>query len=260
MTISWDRSLTLAKQQTGLSALKEVANWFSYTKDRCDTNELKAEARKLIAKTLRNEYGDFENWNGEWFYLPLPSVKYVNRGFPFIEFNVDLYIAASVHVCVPYCNEQQAEFAKPFKKGIEKLRIPVMFLDAIARGDLRRLSEFKVVERDCHYITLDIPGFGETRLKDSLIPCWRNFFKGRRVGKALSQAGLLPQDAGGIIDACLERSASVPQLASGGYEDLVNGLLDLGWNKPDAKERAKYLMEKYPNATLEERIRYALSS
>jgi hypothetical protein len=260
MTISWDRSLTLARQQTGVSELKEVANWFSYAKDSCDTNELKAQARKLIAKTLRDEYEDFENWYGEWFYVPLPSLKYVNRGFPFIEFNVDLYIAASVHVCVDYCNEQQAEFVKPLKKGIEKLRIPVMFLDAIAKGDLRRLSQFKVAERDCHYITLDIPGFGETRLRDSLIPCWRNFFKGKRVGQVLSQAGLLTQDAGGIIDACLERSTGVPQLPSGGYEDLVDGLFSLGWNKTQAQERAKYVMEKYPSASLEERIKYALSS
>jgi len=31
-------------------------------------------------------------------------------------------------------------------------------------------------------------------------------------------------------------------------------------DKPQAEERAKYLIKKYPNASLEERIKYALSS
>ena len=258
--ISQNRSVALAKRQVSPNLAQEVVNWFGYAVSLCDPNELKAQARKLIAKVLRDEYGSFEDWYGKWSYLALPFLKYVNRGFPFIEFRVDLYVAASVHVRFDDYNEQQAEFAKPLKNEIQKFKVPVTFLHAVAEGDLRRLSQFEVVERDRDYITLDIPGFGETRLRDGLIPCWRSFFRGKRIGQALSQAGLLPQDAGGIIDACLERSASVPQLASGGYEDLVNGLLDLGWNKPDAKERAKYLMEKYPNATLEERIRYALSS
>jgi len=94
--------------------------------------------------------------------VPLPFLKYVNRDFPFIELKVDLYLVAYVHVRFDYSDEQQAEFVKPLKKEIERLRIPVMFLDAIAKGDLRRLSQFKVVERDRDSITLDIPGFGHS--------------------------------------------------------------------------------------------------
>lgn len=260
MSVPVDKSLALARKQIGLSAANEVVSWFSYAFGLTDPNELKALARKLIAKVLKDEYGSFEDWYGKWSYLALPCLKYVNRGFPFIEFRVDLYIAATVHVRFDNYNEQQAEFVKPIKNEIQKFKVPISFLHALAEGDLRRLNQFKVVERGRDYITLDIPGFGEARLKDSLIPCWRSFFKGKRVGQALFQAGLLPQDAGGIIDACIESSAEVPQLSSGSYEEIVDALRNLGWNKTQAEERTKYVMGKYPNASLEERIRYALSS
>ena len=259
MTVPLDKSLALARKRIGLSVANEVVSWFSYTFGLTDPNELKAQARKLIANVLKDEYGSFEDWYGKWSYLALPFLKYVNRGFPFIEFRVDLYIAATVHVRFDNYNEQQAEFVKPIKNEIVKFKVPVTFLHALAEGDLRRLSQFRVVERDRDYITLDIPGFGEARLKDSLIPCWRSFFKGKRVGEALSQAGLLPHDAGDIIDACLECPAGVPQLQSGGYEDLVNRLFSVGWSKTQAEERAKYVIEKYPDASLEEKIKYALS-
>ena len=259
MSVPVDKSLALVRKQIGLSAANEVVSWFSYAFGLTDPNELKALARKLIAKVLKEEYGNFDDWSAKWHYLPLPFLKYVNRGFPFIEFRVDLYIAASVHVRLDDDNDQQAQFAKPLKNEIQKFKVPITFLHALAEGDLRRLNQFKVVERERDYITLDIPGFGEVRLKDSLISCWRNFFKGKRVGQALSQAGLLPQDAGGIIDACLECPAGVPQLHSGGYEDLVNRLFSVGWSKTQAEERAKYVMGKYPDASLEEKIKYALS-
>ena len=259
MSVPVEKSLALARKQIGLSAANEVVSWFSYVFGLTDPNELKALARKLIVKVLKEEYGNFDDWSAEWHYLPLPFLKYVNRGFPFIEFKVDLYIAASVHVHLDD-NDQQAQFAKPLKNEIQKFKVPITFLHALAEGDLRRLNQFKVVERDRDYITLDIPRFGEVRLKDSLISCWRSFFKGKRVGQALSQAGLLPQDAGGVIDACIESAAEVPQLSSGSYEEIVDALRNLGWNKTQAEERTKYVMGKYPNASLEEKIKYALSS
>jgi len=262
MTISWNKSLALARRQTGIGVIQEVVDWFSYTKDSYDANELKAHARKLIAKTLKDEYGDLEHWSGEWFYVPLPFLKYVNRGFPFIEFRVDLYIIASVCASFDYgyyTAEQHAEFTKPLKRELEKLRIPILFLYALAKGDLGRMSQCKVVERDNLYVTLDIPDFGEVRLRDSLIPCWRNFFRAKAVGEALCEAGLLPKDAASLIDACLEKPAEVLQLRSGAYEDLVTGLRNLGWNKTQAEERANYVMEKHPDVSLEEKIKYALS-
>ena len=47
----------------------------------------------------------------------------------------------------------------------------------------------------------------------------------------------------------------------GSYEDFVGALISLGWNKTEAEaeERARYLMQKYPNASMEETRRHALN-
>ena len=115
------------------------------------------------------------------------------------------------------------------------------------------------MERDSLYVTLDIPGFGEVKLRDTLILSLRRFFKGRKVGQALTQVGLLPLDAGNLIDASLQKTSLTLKQPSGSYEDVVSALKGLGYAKAKAEEAAKHAMANYPEAPLEDKIKFALN-
>jgi hypothetical protein len=174
----------------------------------------------------------------------MSSAHVVMSSCPFIEFKVDLYIAAKVDVQLNYYDKKQIEFIKPLKTEMEKFRVPIAFLNAIADGDLKKLGQIKVVERDCHYVTLDIPGFGETKLKDSLITSFSYFFRGRRVGQALADAGLLPFGTGVLIDAVPAHGLLPPKTSqeisagpsSVDNSDVVAALRTLGYTTKEIQK------------------------
>jgi len=267
MSFSSQKSLALVKKQTGLNAANPVVSWFSYVTALADPGELEAQARKVIAKTLKEGYGKLNDWSGKWCYLPLPFARYINRGFPFIEFKVDLYLTANVNVQLNYYDQRQLEFVKPLKTDIEKFKVPIILLSAIAVGDLKKLNEFKVVEMDSYYITLDVPSFGEVKLKDSLITSFRHFFRGRRVGQTLTEAGLLPLDAGNLIDATLEHTLLlVPssqeisaEASSADNSDVVAGLEALGYKKKEIQQMVESA-KLSPGMSTEEKVRVVLKN
>lgn len=250
-------SQAIVKKHLGMSLAHEVIGWFAYVTGLYDPTELKAKARSLIAKVLKDEYGKVDGWWGEWSYFPVPRVKYVSRGLPYLEFDVDLYVAASLHIRLP-AEEVSLQFAKVLEKEAEKLKVPIILLDAVARGDLQLLGKFKVVERDYHYVTLSLPEFGEVKLWDALIPLWRSFFKGKDLGVALESAGLLPQGSGRLISRALSL-APVPSLPPPGFseEDFMATLTNLGLKKTDARELLKGVP---PSVSLEEAVHIALKN
>ncbi len=250
-------SQAIVRKQLGIGLAHEVTDWFAYVTGKYDPTELKARARSLIAKVLKDEYGKVDGWWGEWSYFPVPRVKYVNREFPYLEMDVDLYLAASLHVQLPG-GEVCFQFAKPLEREAEKLKVPIVLLDAIARGDLRLLGKFKVVERDCHYVTLSVPEFGEVKLWGALIPLWRSFFRGKDLGAALESAGLLPHGSGRLISQALTL-APVPSLPAPGFseEKFVATLANLGLKKTDAEELLKVVPH---NISLEEAVHIALKN
>lgn len=265
-------SQAVVKKQLGVSLAQDVIGWFSYVTSLYDPIELKAKARTLIAKVLKDEYGKVNDWWGEWSYIPVPRLKYVNRELPYLEIAVDLYINASLNLLLP-AGEARFQFARALEREAEKLKVPVILLDAIARGDLRLLANFKVVERDCHYVTLSVPGFGEIKLWAALIPLWRNFFKGKDLGMALEETGLLPPGSGRLISQPLAL-AGVPQGVALGslsspaqqvpevgrdFQDVVSAIMNLGVSRKQA-EQAVAQTQFPPGATLEARIKIALQS
>jgi len=258
-------SQAIVRKQLGIGLAHEVTDWFAYVTGKYDPTELKARARSLIAKVLKDEYGKVDGWWGEWRYFPVPRLKYVNRGFPYLEFDVDLYIAASLHVQLPG-GEVCFQFAKPLEREAEKLKVPIVLLDGIARGDLRLLGKFKVVERDYHYVTLSVPEFGEVKLWGALIPLWRSFFRGKDLGAALESAGLLPHGSGRLISQFLPEGVALGSLAppaqralgeSGDASTVVSALMNLGYSKKEA-EQALAQAQFPPGATLEEKITITL--
>lgn len=274
VTAPSNRSLALARRQVGPGVADVGTKWFGYALDSLDPGELKAEATKVIARVLKEECGKHNGWSGEWSYRPLPSVKYVNRGCPLVEFRVDLYLAASLRVELAD-GERELQFVKCLKREVEKLRVPIGFLDALGNGDLGALGQFKVVERDRQHITLDIPGFGELKLRDPLLLQWRTFFKGKTVGGALTEVGLLPPDAENLIDAglrALEKAKrALPQAVplglpgsagdspeqEGDVQAVISALTNLAYPKKQAAQavaRAQFP----PGASLEEKIKTAL--
>jgi hypothetical protein len=261
MSFPLEQSLALLKEQTGLNVANEVVSWFTYVTALVDPTELGAQARRVIAKTLKEGYGEVNDWSGDWRYLPLPFARYVNCDIPFIEFKVDLYLAANVFVVFDYYGEQ-VKFVKPLKTEVEKFRVPIILLSPIADGDVKKLSEFKLVERDPYYITLDVPGFGEVKLRDDLITSFRHFFKGKRLGQALTEAGLLPLDAGNLIDAMLEHallSLNTSHEISADNSDVVGALEALGYKTKDIQKMVENAALA-PSMSTEEKVKVVLKN
>jgi hypothetical protein len=84
--------------------------------------------------------------------------------------------------------------------------------------------------------------------------------------QGLLERGIISSKVGEVVTRAIERSAKgrsspeTPKLIAGNYEEILEGLRSLGWKKTEAEEKAKYVMKKYPDASLEEQIRHALAN
>lgn len=84
--------------------------------------------------------------------------------------------------------------------------------------------------------------------------------------QGLLERGIISSKVGEVVTRAIERSAKersspeTPNLIAGNYEEILEGLRSLGWKKTEAEEKAKYVMKKYPDASLEEQIRHALAN
>lgn len=140
--------------------------------------------------------------------------------------------------------------------------IPCILVQGLMQGDIEPQGT-KIGEAvegstkygvNCFDREVSIPDMFSKYLK--AIGSWRGFV----------EKGIISSRVGEIVVRAIERlakelpSPEVPKHAAGGYEDLISAFQGLGFPKTKAEERARYVMEKYPNASREERIQHAFRS
>jgi hypothetical protein len=229
--------------------------WCNYPVFWHERNELEEKVDKDKRK-LEKEVDD-DLYSSKLWYVGVPRFKLIGRGIAHLTCEIDLYYVA----CDTTGNYHQCWYGKIIPKA-DRFECPLSLVEPLVNSLKKNEIEFenaKVVERSPGYTVYDYLG-REWKIPDAFLGfAWAL----REKGKGFE--GLLDPVSCALTDKFSKEhpSRETPMLTTGtqvgSYEDLVNGLRSLGWNKIQAEERAKYVMEKYPNASLEKKIGYALS-
>lgn len=140
--------------------------------------------------------------------------------------------------------------------------IPCIIIQGLIQGDVEPQGT-KIIEASGNSTKYEINGFDE---EISIPDTFSKYLKAIGSWQGLTEKGVISLKVGEIVGKAMERSAKelpspeMPKLTAGNYEEIVEGLRSLGWKKTEAEEKAKYVMEKYPDASLEEQIRHALAN
>ena len=184
----------------------EVADWFSYGRIYFPESELKEKSESLVDKQVSKIFGRRAEWYIHTEYIIAPYYRFVTSGCPhYFDFNLHLNHVSSVKV---YWTEDNYAYSEKcvvidlIKKDIEKLKLPLDFLQAISTGNL---SQFPQRERDNQgYFTWHIPSIDQDiRLHGVLLRSLDNAFQGKPLGPALVYYGLLSDSEGRLAERSL---------------------------------------------------------
>jgi hypothetical protein len=268
---SWQEAVSVAFTEANIPPMPlEVINCFTFLTKTYVESELKAKADGYIAKELNVSF-EWSNRKYEWWYVPVPAVKYIKRDFPHLSFVIDLYIAATAQFQywkydAMTCHKSEATspcvLVGKFIDDIAMFDVPPVLLKAIADGDS---SNFEVVEKDRFWTTWDVNGF-EARMPDSFIPLLQNL-KGKFSGKSLEHLKIISGGVGQLLDKNIA-AATVLSLNSpsntvatppGTYQEIADCLMgQMGYQKEKAEKAAKYVVNLFPQSALQEQIKKAI--
>ncbi len=187
-------------------------------------------------------------------YVGVPRFKVIRRDIPYLECTIDLYYAA-------YGigdNKAQYWYGKLIAKA-DTFQIPLCLvsplLDALQKGDTET-KEAHIVERGGGYAVYDFMG-REWRIPDAFL----GFILAlKESGKGFE--GLLDPVSCVLVDKFAKElpSPETPKLTgSGDYQDVVGALRGLGYPRDKSEEAAKYVMGKFPNEPVEDKVKQALN-
>lgn len=237
----------------------------------------------------------FLNWKYRLAYRLLPSAQYsLIEDVPCLEFGFDIAVVVEIEywvkpsevafrgypVTLPTMHRgSYAEslenpellsygyklFAPDDLGAARYLRwrvIPCILVQGLMRGNIEPQST-RITEASGGSTSYEVDGFD----KEIIMPdTFSKYLKEIGSWQGLVEKGILSSKVGRIVARTMERlakelsSPETPKLIAGGYEDLINALWGLGFPKTKAEEKARYISEKYPDASLEERIKHALRS
>jgi len=184
------------------------------------------------------------------WYIGVPKLKLIRRGISHLSCEIDLYYAASD-------NHFWCWYGKLHPKA-DKFEIPPSLINPLLDGLNKGQAEIEsvtIVERAPGYTVYEYLG-RDWKIPDAFLGfVWALKDTGRGF------EGLLDPISCALMDKFTNElpSLQTPKLVNGSYEEIVDALRSLGWNKTEAEEKARYLVEKYPGVPLEEKIKYALS-
>ena len=228
--------------------------WCNYPALSVERNELLDKVRKDTRK-LEKEINDDLCLSKLW-YVGVPRFKLVRRGIAHLSCEIDLhYVACDVtdddcHWCW---------FGKIMPKA-DTFDIPLCLISPLIsalKNSKAETEQAHVVERTSGYSVYEFMG-REWKIPDAFLGfAWALAEKGKGF------EGLLDPVSCALMDKFTKElpSPETPKLASGDdYQAIVTCLKEqMGYPKTKAEEAAKYVMEKTPNESLENKIKQALS-
>lgn len=217
--------------------------WCNYPLFDLDLAELEQKAKKDYSK-LSKDLSPENLW-----FIGVPTFRITRRDIPSLHCSITLYYVGTA--------EDHSFFARLIPQA-SSFDVPISVImplaDALAQGR-NETPNAKIVERAPGYTTYRYLG-REWRLPDA----WLGFTWALRERNQDYQ-GLLEPLACCLMDKALKELPSLTRqtVTEGKYEDLVGALINLGVTKSQAEEIARKTIEAYPEVTLEEKIKYALS-
>lgn len=184
----------------------EVADWFRYIQNCFSQSELEEKGQQLVAREVRKNYPRGAEWFPEPEYIVAPFYKFLTTGPLYCyDFSLSLYLVAPADVEWKGRSQNYTETCaviEIIKKDIEKFKLPLNFLEAVARNDLK---QFQQVERDNRgYYTWHIPSLDlDVRLHGLLLKCLENAFRGKPLGPTLVYYGLANWEEGEMAEQSL---------------------------------------------------------
>ena len=227
-----------------------------------EEKELRGDAEKSINVALRSKYRSKLDWWGEqWFYVPVPVLRFDAREIPRLIIEVTPYLVAPVKIGTSG-NLRFVTLVGPVSKP-KTLTVPVVFLQAVLDDDLAR---FNILGRCASHTIWDIPGTRSVELPNNFVDKLIATFKRQSVVTWLSEFGLqgrsvAPLVAGSLLGLQHQGAASQMPMAKQTCtnEMLVNDLQGMSYSIKEAREMvnqaAPYLR---PEQTEEEALRIVL--
>ncbi len=204
-----------------------------------NADALQGETAKNINAALHHQYRGKTGWRGEqWFYVPVPILRFDARDTPRLIFDVISYLVAPLTV-EPAGNLRFVTVVGPLGKP-ETLILPMVLLQAILDDDLAR---FVMLERSASRTTWEIPGTRPVQLPNDFFTKLMEILKRKSVVTWLSEFGLqgriiAPLVAGSLLGMRLRGAASPQPAAKQTWttELLVSDLEALSYPIREAKE------------------------
>lgn len=227
--------------------------WCNYPVLFQDREKLECKVRKETEQFIGSLGHDGVDNDYHWWYVGLPEFKVIRRTLPHLACQVDLYYVAS-HI------GGTASWGKLIDKA-DSFEVPLVLLhglpQALAGGKIEP-EEVKAIQRQLGYTAYQVNGYDkEWKVPDAFSGfIWALWEKGESFDK-----GLLDPWSCRLVERLSKEplSPEVPKLSRGDYEDILSALTNLGTSKAKAKEAAEYVMDKYPDASLEDKIKHALN-
>jgi len=220
----------------------EVVEWFSYARIYFSESELEEKSKELVGKQVRKNFTRNAEWLEETEYIVAPYYKFVTSSHPYhYDFALDLHLVASIEVdWTKGYHEYSVNCVviELIKKGLEKFRLPLDFLEAIS----------------------------DVKLHGVLLRSLEDAFQGKPLGPALVYYGLASWEEGKQAEQGLLMSPSTtralvskkaPICTREEVEEALTGG-KLGIRARDAKKALDAVFN--PSLSLEENVRHCLQS
>jgi hypothetical protein len=108
-----------------------------------------------------------------------------------------------------------------------------------------------------------VKNFKETiTIPDSFADWLRRACATKGLAKGLLSCGVIDEKVAEILQRKIQSisgSLQAPRLAGGDYGNVVEALVGVGYPRAKAEEAGRYVMEKYPSESLEDKVRSALA-
>ncbi len=262
-------------------------------------DDKKRECERVIEESIEASIPEslrpFLNWEYRLAYRLLPSAQYsLIEDMPCLKLGFDIAVVVEIEYClkpseiafrghpVTLPTMHRGSYAEPLENpellgyayklfmrddlGAARYwrwqTIPCILAQGLMRGDIEPQGT-RITRASGDSTSYEVDGFNEEIVVTDTFSKYL-----REIGswQGLGEKAILSSKLVTVVVRAMERlakelsSPETPKLIAGDYEDLINALWSLGFTKTEAKEKARYVSGKYPDASLEERIKHALRS
>ena len=269
---SWEEAVGAVLEEANAPPIPlKVINCFTFLQKSYDDSELQSKAQDFIIKILEKEFGENSKHSEySWWYVPVPTAKYIRGSLPQLRFSIAIYIAAPAGIhYLAMDGYSQGDYSKvypctvigKFIKEATEFAAPLTLLKALAEGDN---IKYEVAGKELYWTSWDVCGF-EARIPDTFASMIKGL-NSKSIAKSIEDLKIVGSGISQLLDkgllatpSAIFNPSSLSVSSTGNYQEVVTCLKEqMGYPEDKAEKAAKYVMDKFPQAGLEEKIKKAL--